>query len=419
MRNEQAAEILQDIFQRAVDSARPGPVIPPALPEKPKGRCVVIGAGKASAAMAAAVDAAWPDVDVSGVVVTRYGHAVPAGRIRILEAAHPVSDAMSETAAMLIVESLRGLTPDDLVLALISGGGSALMALPAPGLTLADKQAITRALLHSGANIREMNLVRRHLSAVKGGKLALLAQPARLVSLIISDVPGDNPTDVASGPTVADNSTPGDALKVLERYGIPVAEPVRYVLTHPQQGQPQTGDAETKLIATPALALAAAAAAVRQHGLTPLILGDAIEGESRQVAVVMAGIARSVKQYGHPVKGPAVLLSGGETTVTVTNGRAGKGGRNTEFLLSLACALQGETGIWAIAGDTDGIDGTEDAAGALISPDTLTCGKLNGLNAATYLDEHDSYSYFHSIGDLVITGPTLTNVNDIRAILIA
>lgn len=419
MRNEQAAEILQNIFQRAVDSARPGPVIPPALPEKPKGRCVVIGAGKASAAMAAAVDAAWPDVDVSGVVVTRYGHAVPAGRIRILEAAHPVSDAMSEIAAMLIVESLRGLTPDDLVLALISGGGSALMALPAPGLTLADKQAITRALLHSGANIREMNLVRRHLSAVKGGKLALLAQPARLVSLIISDVPGDNPTDVASGPMVADNSTPGDALKVLERYGIPVAEPVRYVLTHPQQGQPQPGDAETKLIATPALALAAAAAAVRQHGLTPLILGDAIEGESRQVAVVMAGIARSVKQYGHPVKGPAVLLSGGETTVTVTNGRAGKGGRNTEFLLSLACALQGEAGIWAIAGDTDGIDGTEDAAGAMISPDTLTLGKLNGLNAAMYLDEHDSYSYFHSIGDLVITGPTLTNVNDIRAILIA
>ncbi|HDX8901524.1 TPA: glycerate kinase [Klebsiella michiganensis] len=419
MRNEQAALILQNIFQRAVDSARPGPVIPPALPEKPKGRCVVIGAGKASAAMAAAVDAAWPDVDVSGVVVTRYGHAVPAGRIRILEAAHPVSDAMSEIAAMLIVESLRGLTPDDLVLALISGGGSALMALPAPGLTLANKQAITRALLHSGANIREMNLVRRHLSAVKGGKLALLAQPARLVSLIISDVPGDNPTDVASGPTVADNSTPGDALKVLERYGIPVAEPVRYVLTHPQQGQPQPGDAETKLIATPALALAAAAAAVRQHGLTPLILGDAIEGESRQVAVVMAGIARSVKQYGHPVKGPAVLLSGGETTVTVTNGRAGKGGRNTEFLLSLACALQGEAGIWAIAGDTDGIDGTEDAAGAMISPDTLTLGKLNGLNAAMYLDEHDSYSYFHSIGDLVITGPTLTNVNDIRAILIA
>lgn len=418
MRNEQAAAILQDIFQQAVDSARPGPVIPPALPEKPRGRCVVIGAGKASAAMAAAVDAAWPDVDVSGVVVTRYGHAVPAGRIRILEAAHPVSDAMSETAAMLIVESLRGLTQDDLVLALISGGGSALMALPAPGLTLADKQAITRALLHSGANIKEMNLVRRHLSAVKGGKLAALAQPARVVSLIISDVPGDNPTDVASGPTVADNSTPGEALKVLERYGIPVAEPVRYVLSLPASPPPSAINSETRLVATPALALEAAAQAVRRHGFTPLILGDAIEGESRQAAIVMAGIAKSVKQYGHPVSGPAVLLSGGETTVTVANGKAGKGGRNTEFLLSLACALQGEAGIWAIAGDSDGIDGTEDAAGAMIYPDTLARGKLNGLSAARYLDEHDSYSFFHSIGDLVITGPTLTNVNDIRAILI-
>ncbi|WP_313682041.1 glycerate kinase [Pantoea sp.] len=418
MRNEQAAAILQDIFQQAVDSARPGPVIPPALPEKPRGRCVVIGAGKASAAMAAAVDAAWPDVDVSGVVVTRYGHAVPAGRIRILEAAHPVSDAMSETAAMLIVESLRGLTQDDLVLALISGGGSALMALPAPGLTLADKQAITRALLHSGANIKEMNLVRRHLSAVKGGKLAALAQPARVVSLIISDVPGDNPTDVASGPTVADNSTPGEALKVLERYGIPVAEPVRYVLSLPASPPPPSVNSETRLVATPALALEAAARAVRRHGFTPLILGDAIEGESRQAAIVMAGIAKSVKLYGHPVSGPAVLLSGGETTVTVANGKAGKGGRNTEFLLSLACALQGEAGIWAIAGDSDGIDGTEDAAGAMIYPDTLARGKLNGLSAARYLDEHDSYSFFHSLGDLVITGPTLTNVNDIRAILI-
>lgn len=418
MRNEQAAAMLQDIFQQAVDSARPGPVIPPALPEKPRGRCVVIGAGKASAAMAAAVDAAWPDVDVSGVVVTRYGHAVPAGRIRILEAAHPVSDAMSETAAMLIVESLRGLQPDDLVLALISGGGSALMALPAPGLTLADKQAITRALLHSGANIKEMNLVRRHLSAVKGGKLAALAQPAHVVSLIISDVPGDNPADVASGPTVADNSTPGEALKVLERYGIPVAEPVRYVLNLPASPPVAAINSEARLVATPALALEAAAQAVRRHGFTPLILGDAIEGESRQAAIVMAGIAKSVKQYGHPVSGPAVLLSGGETTVTVTNGKAGKGGRNTEFLLSLACALQGEAGIWAIAGDSDGIDGTEDAAGAMIYPDTLTRGKLNGLSTARYLDEHDSYSFFHSLGDLVITGPTLTNVNDIRAILI-
>lgn len=419
MRNEQAATILRDIFQHAVDSARAGPVIPPNLPEKPRGRCVVIGAGKASAAMAAAVDAAWPDVDVSGVVVTRYGHAVPAGRIRIIEAAHPVSDAMSETAAMLIVETLRGLTPDDLVLALISGGGSALMALPAPGLTLADKQKITRALLHSGASIREMNLVRRHLSAVKGGKLARLAQPARIVSLIISDVPGDDPTDVASGPTVADHSTPPDALRMLERYGIAVPEAVRKVLNQPASPLENAVNSEVRLIAAPALALQAAAQAARLHGLTPLILGDAIEGESREVAVVMAGIARSVKQHGQPVRGPALLLSGGETTVTVRQGQAGKGGRNTEFLLSLACALQSQEGIWAIAGDSDGIDGTEDAAGALVFPDTLTRGKLSGLNALNSLDDHDSYSYFHALDDLLITGPTLTNVNDIRAILIA
>ncbi|MEN4981336.1 glycerate kinase [Erwinia billingiae] len=419
MKNEQAAAILHDIFQQAVDSARAGPVIPPNLPEKPRGRCVVIGAGKASAAMAAAVDAAWPDVDVSGVVVTRYGHTVPAGRIRIIEAAHPVSDAMSETAAMLIVETLRGLTPDDLVLALISGGGSALMALPAPGLTLSDKQKITRSLLHSGANIKEMNLVRRHLSAVKGGKLAALAQPARIVSLIISDVPGDNPADVASGPTVADHSMPNDALQVLQRYDIAIPEAVRNLLNQPANPVKNVANGEVRLIATPALALQQAAVAARNHGLTPLILGDAIEGESREVAVVMAGIARSVKQYGHPVSGPAVLLSGGETTVTVNNGQPGKGGRNTEFLLSLACALQGENGIWAVAGDSDGIDGTEDAAGAMVFPDTLTRGKMSGLNAVNYLDGHDSYSYFHALDDLLITGPTLTNVNDIRAILIA
>lgn len=419
MDNKQAAEILQDIFQHAVDSARAGPATLPNLPEKPRGRCVVIGAGKASAAMAAAVDAAWPDVEVSGVVVTRYGYTVPAGRIRIIEAAHPVSDAMSEVAAILIVETLRDLTSDDLVLALISGGGSALMALPAPGLTLADKQALTRALLHSGANIKEMNLVRRHLSAVKGGKLAALAKPARIVSLIISDVPGDNPTDVASGPTVADHSTPQDALEVLRRYGIAIPEPVRELLNQPASPVENAANSEIRLIATPALALQAAALAARRHGFTPLILGDAIEGESREVAIVMAGIAKSVKQYGHPVSGPVMLLSGGETTVTVNNGQPGKGGRNTEFLLSLACALQGESEVWAIAGDSDGIDGTEDAAGAMVFPDTLARGSRSGLNAVGYLDAHDSYSYFHALDDLLITGPTLTNVNDIRAILIA
>lgn len=419
MTNEQAEAILRNIFAHAVDSARPGPVIPPALPQKPAGRCIVVGAGKASAAMAAAVDAAWPDVAVSGVVVTRYGHAVPAGRIRILEASHPVSDAMSETAAMLIVESLRGLTKDDLVLALISGGGSALMALPVPGLTLSDKQAITRALLHSGASITEINLVRRHLSAVKGGKLAMMAQPARVVSLIISDVPGDNPADIASGPTVPDATEPGDALRILERYSVTISQPVRDVLTRSSRQPANIPGCEIKLIATPAMALKAAAEAARHHGVTPLILGDAIEGESREAATVMAGIAKSVRSHALPLGAPCVLLSGGETTVTVRDGQAGKGGRNTEFLLSLACALKGEGGIWALAGDSDGIDGTEDAAGAMVFPETLFRGRLKGLDAVEYLDKHDSYSYFHSLDDLLITGPTLTNVNDIRAILVA
>jgi len=418
MNDKDAAKILQDIFRAAVDSALPGPVVPPALPEKPRGRCVVIGAGKASAAMAAAVDAAWPDVALSGVVVTRYGHAVPAGRIEILEAAHPVADAMSETAATRIAEAVRNLGPDDLVLALMSGGGSALMALPVAGLTLADKQQITQSLLLSGANIREMNLVRRHLSAIKGGKLASLAHPARVVSLIISDVPGDNPSDVASGPTVADSSTPAQALAILARYAIPVSPGVRKALME-QQEDPllRAVHADTRLIATPSLALDAAAEVARKHGITPLILGDALEGESRELGIVMAGIAKSVQQYGHPVKKPAVLLSGGETTVTVT-GSAGKGGRNTEFLLSLACALDSQQAIWAIAGDSDGIDGTEDAAGAIIFPDTLSRGRLAGLTASDYLRQHDSYSFFHATGDLLMTGPTLTNVNDIRAILI-
>lgn len=421
MKNEQAEAILREVFEQAINRASPALVVPAALPEKPQGRCVVIGAGKASAAMAAAVDAAWQDVDVSGVVVTRYDHAVPAGRIQILEAAHPVADTMSQTAAEQIIAALQGLTENDLVLALMSGGGSALMALPIEGLTLADKQAITRALLHSGANIHEMNLVRRHLSAVKGGKLAAMAQPARLVSLMISDVPGDNPADIASGPTVADDSTPAEALSILDRYGITVADSVRKVLQAEAECQSSLPTAksagEVRMIATPALSLQAAAEVARQHGITPMILGDAIEGESREVATVMAGIAKSVKRFGHPLPKPALLLSGGETTVTVQS-KAGRGGRNTEFLLSLACALQGETGIWALAGDSDGIDGTEDAAGALVFPESLARGEAAGMNPLDYLDKHDSYRYFQTLDDLVTTGPTLTNVNDIRALLI-
>lgn len=407
---------LTEIFMAAVKSADPHEALIGALPEKPRGRCVVVGAGKASGAMAAALEAAWPDVDMQGVVVTRYGHAVPTRKIRIVEAAHPVSDAMSEVASMLMMEQVKGLREEDCVIALISGGGSSLLALPRQGITLADKQAVNKALLKSGATIHEMNTVRKQLSDIKGGRLALAARPARVVTLIISDVPGDDPQSIASGPTVADSSTPAQALEIVRRYGISLPEHVIKVLETPRL--PVTAadiEQDIRTIATPSGALAAAASVASKMGFTPLILGDALEGESAQMGIMMAGIAKSVKQHGAPVKGPAVLLSGGETTVTIGAGGAGRGGRNTEFLLSLACALKGESGIYAIAGDTDGIDGTEDAAGAIVTPDTLT---RTERNAREMLAAHDSYSFFAASGDLVITGPTLTNVNDIRAILV-
>ncbi|MGK3223659.1 glycerate kinase [Enterobacter soli] len=407
---------LTEIFMAAVKSADPFEALINALPEKPRGRCIVVGAGKASAAMAAALEAAWPDVDMHGVVVTRYGHAVPTQHIRIVEAAHPVSDAMSEVASMLMMEQVKNLSAEDCVIALISGGGSSLLALPRQGITLADKQAVNKALLKSGATIQEMNTVRKQLSDIKGGRLALAAQPARVITLIISDVPGDDPQSIASGPTVADTSTAGEALEIVHRYGLNLPEHIMRVLETPR---PQVTAADIaqdiRMIATPSGALAAAASVATKMGFTPIILGDALEGESAQLGIVMAGIAKSVKQHGVPVKGPAVLLSGGETTVTLGQGGAGRGGRNTEFLLSLACALKGEKGIYAIAGDSDGIDGTEDAAGAIVTPDTLarTAG-----NAKAFLAAHDSYSYFAASGDLVITGPTLTNVNDIRAVIV-
>ena len=407
---------LTEIFMAAVKSADPHEALIGALPEKPRGRCVVVGAGKASGAMAAALEAAWPDVDMQGVVVTRYGHAVPTRKIRIVEAAHPVSDAMSEVASMLMMEQVKGLREEDCVIALISGGGSSLLALPRQGITLADKQAVNKALLKSGATIHEMNTVRKQLSDIKGGRLALAARPARVVTLIISDVPGDDPQSIASGPTVADGSTPAQALEIVRRYGISLPEHVIKVLETPRP--PVTAadiEQDIRTIATPSGALAAAASVASKMGFTPLILGDALEGESAQLGIMMAGIAKSVKQHGVPVKGPAVLLSGGETTVTIGAGGAGRGGRNTEFLLSLACALKGESGIYAIAGDTDGIDGTEDAAGAIVTPDTLT---RTERNAREMLAAHDSYSFFAASGDLVITGPTLTNVNDIRAIIV-
>ena len=414
-----AKDALNRIFMAAVASADPAKVLQHHLPSPPKGRCVVVGAGKASAAMAAALEAAWPHVDLSGVVVTRYGHAVPTARIEIIEASHPVPDDKSAEAAKRILAAVAGLTTDDMVIALISGGGSALMVAPAEGMTLADKMAVNRALLASGATISEMNAVRKHLSRIKGGRLALAAKPARVVSLLISDVPGDDPSEIASGPTVADPSDIESVREIVSRYALDLPENVRKVLEKGEE-TPKAGDIEEdiRLIAAPSLALQAAADEAVKLGLTPLILGDSLEGESKDVGAVMAGIALSASRKGLPVKGPAVLLSGGETTVTIGKGPAGKGGRNTEFLLSLALTLKGADGIWAIAGDSDGIDGVEDAAGAVVTPDTLARMREAGVDPRQSLVSHDSYTAFRAAGDLVVTGPTLTNVNDIRAILI-
>jgi glycerate 2-kinase len=414
-----ARSALHRIFQAAVLSADSRSAVKQRLPARPIGRCVVVGAGKASAAMAAGLDAAWPDVDVSGVVVTRYGHAVPAGRIEILEAAHPIPDGNSKLAAIRMLEAVRGLSHNDLVIALMSGGGSALATAPAAGMTLADKQEVNRALLTSGATITEMNVVRKQLSAIKGGRLALACRPARVVTLVVSDIPGDDASAVGSGPTLPDTSTNEDARAVVERYGLILPGAAREVLKHNNQA-PDFSElfSDVRMIATPALALKAAGEAARHEGLTPLNLGDAIEGEACEVGIVMAGIARSIATYAQPVAPPAVLISGGETTVTLGNAPRGRGGRNTEFLLGLAVALNGNSRIWALAGDSDGIDGTEDAAGALVTPDTLKRGRSRGLDARTKLLAHDSYTFFQSIGDLVQTGPTMTNVNDIRAVLI-
>ncbi|WP_280170992.1 glycerate kinase type-2 family protein [Agrobacterium pusense] len=414
-----ARDALNRIFMTAVASADPSKVLQQHLPSPPRGRCVVVGAGKASAAMAAALEAAWPNVDLSGVVVTRYGHAVPTGRIEIIEASHPVPDDRSAEAAKRILAAVEGLTADDMVIALISGGGSALMVSPAEGMTLADKMAVNRVLLASGATISEMNAVRKHLSRIKGGRLALAAKPARVVSLLISDVPGDDPSEIASGPTVADPSDIETVREIISRYALDLPENVRKVLEKGEE-TPKAGDIEEdiRLIAAPSLALQAAADEAVKLGLTPLILGDSLEGESRDVGAVMAGIAISARRKGLPLKGPAVLLSGGETTVTIGKGPAGKGGRNTEFLLSLALTLKGADGIWAIAGDSDGIDGVEDAAGAVVTPDTLARMRAAGVDPRQSLVSHDSYTAFRAAGDLVVTGPTLTNVNDIRAILI-
>lgn len=409
--------LLTSLFAAAVASAQPAKVLAQFLPAKPKGRCIVVGAGKASAAMAAALEKAWPDVPMSGIVVTRYGHNVPTSRITVIEASHPVPDANSEAAATRIMQAVRGLTPDDLVIALISGGGSALLVAPKPGLTLTDKQDINRALLNSGASIGEMNIVRKHLSSIKGGKLAAAASPATVVTLVISDVPGDDPAIIASGPTVFDATTPADALAILRRHGIAISSQVEKVLG--QQEAPRTsGKSDVRLMASPQIALEAAAAAAVSLGVTPLILGDALEGEAAEAGKILAAMAMSASLHGHPARPPVVLLSGGETTVTVGGRGAGRGGRNMELLLSAAIQLAGRETIWGLAADTDGIDGTEDAAGAIITPDTLQRAADASLNPRQSLQQHDSYTFFKALGDLLMTGPTLTNVNDFRALLI-
>jgi glycerate 2-kinase len=408
------------MFDAAINAAAPALCLPPHLPAVPKGRTIVVGAGKAAAAMAVAVEAHWRG-PLEGLVVTRYGHGAPTNRIKVVEASHPVPDAAGPAAAKAILDSVRGLGPDDLVLALISGGGSALLALPDGDITLADKQAINRALLRSGAHIGEMNCVRKHLSAIKGGRLAAAAAPARVVSLIISDVPGDDLSIIASGPTVADHTTQADALAVLKKYAIDVSPAVMKQLRDPSRETPKPGDPRLAnvanfLIATPQMSLEAAANVARAAGFAPLILGNAIEGEARECAIVHAGIAMQAAGFGQPAAPPCAIISGGETTVTVRG--KGRGGRNAEFLLGLAIALGGRGDISALAGDTDGIDGSEDNAGAVITPDSLARAAQAGLNVQERLADNDAYSVFAALGDLIVTGPTRTNVNDFRAILV-
>jgi hydroxypyruvate reductase len=413
-------DFLRQLFDCAIATADPKQRLPAFLPKRPKGRTLVLGAGKASAAMARAVEEHY-DVPLSGLVVTRYGHAVKTRSIEIVEAAHPVPDENGRAAAARMLELVRGLTPDDLALCLISGGGSALTTLPADGISLADMQALTNALLKSGATIHEMNCVRKHLSRFTGGRLAAAAHPAQVVTLAISDVPGDDPAVIASGPTVPDPTTRAQAQAILSRYRIDAPQPIIARLTDPASESPKPGDprlagAEYRMIASPQLSLEAAATLAKQAGIAPVILGDAIEGEARQVARNQAALVCAIRAGNGPATPPVVLLSGGETTVTVRG--KGRGGRNVEFLLALTLALDGAPGVFAMAGDTDGIDGIQDNAGALTGPDSLKRAKALGLDATAMLDDNDACSYFERLGDLVVTGPTLTNVNDFRAILI-
>lgn len=417
---ERIDRLLTGMFDAAIAIAQPALRIPQFLPAPPRGRLIVIGAGKASAAMARAFEEHWPG-SLEGLVVTRYGYAVPCRRIEIVEAAHPVPDQNGLLAATRMLQLVSGLTPDDLVVCLISGGGSALLPLPMVGLTLADKQRINQALLDSGASIAEMNCVRRHLSAIKGGRLAAACHPARVLNLLISDVPADGLHDIASGPTVADPTTCADALAIVARYDIALPPQASAMLADGSAESPKADDArlagvQTHLIATPQMALEAAAAFAAQHGVAAHILSDAIEGEAREVGKVMAALARQVARGGQPFAAPCVLLSGGETTVTVRG--SGRGGRNVEFLLAMGIALNGQARVHALAGDTDGVDGREEIAGALLRPDTLERARHAGRPPQTCLENNDAHGFFQVLGDSVVTGPTLTNVNDFRAVYV-
>jgi len=411
--------LLRDLFASAIDAAHPRQVLADFLPAERSGRVIVIGAGKAAAAMAEVVEHEWQG-EVSGLVVTRYEHGANCQKIEVVEAAHPVPDDAGERVARRVLELCSGLGEDDKVIFLLSGGGSSLLALPAEGITLKDKQAVNKALLKSGATIGEMNCVRKHLSAIKGGRLAKACWPASVYTYAISDVPGDEATVIASGPTVADPTTSAEALAILARYGIEIPANVRAWLQNPasetvKPGDPVLSRSHFQLIARPQQSLDAAAAKVREAGLNVLILGD-LEGESREVAKVHAGIAKQVLLHGQPVKAPCVILSGGETTVTVRGN--GRGGRNAEFLLSLTDSLKGLPGVYALAGDTDGIDGSEDNAGALMTPDSYARAAALGLSSSDELDNNNGYGYFAALDQLIVTGPTRTNVNDFRAILI-
>lgn len=418
--------LLRHLYDVAVARALPGRVLAQHLPPPPQGRTLVLGAGKAGGAMAQALEAAWPrEAPLSGLVITRYGH-VPPGyrpeRLALVEAAHPVPDEAGRRAAGRMLSLCAGLTADDLVICLISGGGSALLSLPAPGLSLADKQAVNRALLASGAAIGEMNCVRKHLSAIKGGRLAAACAPARVLTLAISDVPGDDPAVIASGPTVADATSCAEALAICERYGIELPPAARAGLSSGAFETPKPGDLrlaghELVMLATPQQSLEAAAEAARALGLAAHILSDEMEGESREVGKVHAALARAVARRGAPFSKPCLILSGGETTVTLKH-KGGRGGRATEFLLGAAIALQGEPGVHVLAADTDGIDGIEDNAGALVTPSTLARAAALGLNAQRELEANNAYGFFAPLGDLVSPGPTFTNVNDFRALLI-